>query len=424
MTKIDIISGFLGAGKTTLIKKLIQESLSNEKLVLIENEFGEIGIDGGFLKEAGVEVTEMNSGCICCSLVGDFGTALKEVLSTYEPDRVIIEPSGVGKLSDVIKAVQDINEEVQIYLNSTTAVVDATKAAMYMKNFGEFFNNQIESAKTIVLSRTQNMTMDKLDKCVSAIKEHNEDAVIITTPWDELEGTQILKAMEQEHSLLDDILAEEICPECGHHHHDHDCCGHHEEHHHDHNSCGHEEHEHHHDHDCCGHEEHEHHHDHECCGHHEEHEHHHDHDCCGHEEHEHHHDHECCGHHEEHHHDHDCCEHDHHAHNHDHDCCEHDHHDHHHHHADDVFTSWGTETPHKFEEGSLKEMLEKLANKEDFGTILRAKGILPAENGEWLHFDLVPGEYEVRKGAADYTGRLCVIGTGLNTEKIQELFGI
>ncbi len=375
MAKIDIISGFLGAGKTTLIKKLIKESLGNEKLVLIENEFGEIGIDGGFLKEAGVEVTEMNSGCICCSLVGDFGTALKEVLTTYQPDRVIIEPSGVGKLSDVIKAVQGVNEDVEIYLNSTTAVVDATKAAMYMKNFGEFFNNQIESAKTIVLSRTQNMTMEKLDKCVQAIKEHNENAVIITTPWESLEGAQILKAMEQEHSLLDEMMKEEeICPECGHHHH--------------------------HDHD----------HDHECCGHDHKHHHDHDHECCGHD-HEHHHDHECCGHDHEHHHDHD------------HECCGHDH-DHHHHHADDVFTSWGTETPHKFEESNVKAILEKLANGSEYGTILRAKGILPAEDGTWIHFDLVPGEYEVRTGAADYTGRLCVIGTNLDTDKIQELFGI
>ena len=390
MAKIDIISGFLGAGKTTLIKKLIKESLGNEKLVLIENEFGEIGIDGGFLKEAGVEVTEMNSGCICCSLVGDFGTALKEVLATYQPDRVIIEPSGVGKLSDVIKAVQGVNEDVEIYLNSTTAVVDATKAAMYMKNFGEFFNNQIESAKTIVLSRTQNMTMEKLDKCVQAIKEHNENAVIITTPWESLEGTQILKAMEQEHSLLDEMMKEEeICPECGHHHH-HD---HHHDHDHDHECCGHEHHhDHEHDHECCGHEHHHgHEHDHECCGHEHHHDHDHDHGCCGHE---HHHDHECCG------------------------------HAHDHHHADDVFTSWGTETPHKFEEGNVKEILEKLANGSEYGTILRAKGILPAEDGTWIHFDLVPGEYEVRTGAADYTGRLCVIGTNLHTDKIQELFGI
>lgn len=376
MAKIDIISGFLGAGKTTLIKKLIKESLGNEKLVLIENEFGEIGIDGGFLKEAGVQVTEMNSGCICCSLVGDFGTALKEVLTTYQPDRVIIEPSGVGKLSDVIKAVQGVNEDVEIYLNSTTAVVDATKAAMYMKNFGEFFNNQIESAKTIVLSRTQNMSMEKLDKCVQAIKEHNENAVIITTPWENLEGAQILKAMEQEHSLLDELMKEEdICPECGHHHdHDHD-----------------------HEHECCGHD-HDHHHDHE-------------HECCGHD-HDHHHDH---------HHEHECCGHDH-DYDHEHECCGHDHD--HHHHADDVFTSWGTETPHKFEENGLKTILEKLANGDAYGSILRAKGILPAEDGTWLHFDLVPGEYEVRAGAADYTGRLCVIGTNLDTDKIQELFGI
>ncbi|MDE6312825.1 MAG: GTP-binding protein [Lachnospiraceae bacterium] len=371
MTKIDIISGFLGAGKTTLIKKLIQESLGNEKLVLIENEFGEIGIDGGFLKEAGVQVTEMNSGCICCSLVGDFGKSLQEVLSTYAPDRVIIEPSGVGKLSDVIKAVQGVNQNVEICLNSTTAVVDATKAAMYMKNFGEFFNNQIESARTIVLSRTQNMSMEKLDKCVSALKEHNEKAVIITTPWDNLEGVQILKAMEQEHSLLEEMMGEEeICPECGHHHH------HGHEHHHS------DEHLHHED---------DHHHEGECCGH--EHHHHHGDECCGQEHH--HHEEECCGH-------------------------EH----HHHHHADDVFTSWGIETPHKFSEDSLKEILNELANNNQYGVILRAKGILPAEGGQWLHFDLVPGEYEVRNGAADITGRLCVIGTDLNTEKIQELFGV
>ena len=406
MAKIDIISGFLGAGKTTLIKKLIKESLGNEKLVLIENEFGEIGIDGGFLKEAGVQVTEMNSGCICCSLVGDFGTALKEVLTTYQPDRVIIEPSGVGKLSDVIKAVQGVNEDVEIYLNSTTAVVDATKAAMYMKNFGEFFNNQIESAKTIVLSRTQNMPMEKLDKCVQAIKEHNENAVIITTPWDNLKGAQILKAMEQEHSLLDELMKEEdICPECGHHHdhhhHNHECCGHDHDHHHDH------------DHECCGHDhDHHHDHDHECCGHDHDHHHDHDHECCGHDhDHHHDHDHECCGHDHDHHHDHDY------------ECCGHDH-DHHHHHADDVFTSWGTETPHKFEENGLKAILEKLANGDAYGSILRAKGILPTEDGTWLHFDLVPGEYEVRTGAADYTGRLCVIGTNLDTDKIQELFGI
>ena len=368
MAKIDIISGFLGAGKTTLIKKLMKESLGNEKLVLIENEFGEIGIDGGFLKEAGVQVTEMNSGCICCSLVGDFGTSLKEVLTTYNPDRVIIEPSGVGKLSDVIKAVQGVSEEVEVYLNSTTAVVDASKAAMYMKNFGEFFNNQIESAKTIVLSRTQNISMEKLDKCVKAIKEHNEDAVIITTPWDNLEGAQILKAMEQEKSLLDELMSEEdICPECGHHHphdHDHECCGH--------------DHDHDHDHECCGHD--------------------HDHD----------HDHECCGH----------------DHDHDHECCGHDHHHEGHHHADDVFTSWGTETPHKYTEENLKAILEKLANSNEYGSILRSKGILPAEDGTWLHFDLVPEEYEVRTGVADYTGRICVIGTNLDTDKLQELFGI
>ncbi len=379
MTKIDIISGFLGAGKTTLIKKLIEDSLANEKLVLIENEFGEIGIDGGFLKEAGVQVTEMNSGCICCSLVGDFGKSLKEVLNTYHPDRVIIEPSGVGKLSDVIKAVQGVNEDVEICLNSATAVVDATKAAMYMKNFGEFFNNQIESAKTIVLSRTQKMSMEKLDKCVAAIKEHNEKATIITTPWENLDGARILQAMEQEHSLLDEMMKEEICPECGHHHH------HNEE---GHESCGHDHEHHHHHHDEEGHE---------CC----DHDHHHDEEG-----------HECCGH-----------DHEHHHHEEGHECCGHEHH-HGHHHADDIFTSWGTETPHKFEAGALKGMLEKLANDNEYGMILRAKGILPAEDGSWIHFDLVPGEFEVRTGAADVTGRLCVIGTNLATEKIEKLFGI
>ena len=378
MTKIDIISGFLGAGKTTLIKKLIEDSLAKEKLVLIENEFGEIGIDGGFLKEAGVQVTEMNSGCICCSLVGDFGKSLKEVLTTYHPDRVIIEPSGVGKLSDVIKAVQGVSEDVEVCLNSTTAVVDATKAAMYMKNFGEFFNNQIESAKTIVLSRTQKLSMEKLDKCVNAIKEHNDKATIITTPWENLDGAQILQAMEQEHSLLEKMMKEEeICPECGHHHH------HHED-----------------DHECCGHDHH-HEDDHECCGHNHHHED--DHECCGHD---HHHDHEHHHHHED-----------------GHECCGHDHH-HGHHHADDVFTSWGTETPHEFEQSALEGMLEKLTNSSEYGMILRAKGILPAEDGNWLHFDLVPGEFEVRTGAADVTGRLCVIGTDLATEKIEQLFGI
>ena len=407
MTKIDIISGFLGAGKTTLIKKLLEEGLKGEKLVLIENEFGEIGIDGGFLKDAGVQITEMNSGCICCSLVGDFGTALKEVIDKYAPDRIIIEPSGVGKLSDVIKAVTDVmeSETADIILNSTTAVVDGLKTKMYMKNFGEFFNNQVESAGTIVISRSQKMPEAKMAECVSLLKEHNPNATIITTPWEDINGSQILAAMEKSGSLAEELLAEEdVCPECGHHHHDH-------EHHHD-GECG------------CGHdhEDHEHHHhDGECdCGHdHEDHEHHHhDGECgCGHdhEDHEHHHhDGECgCGHdhedHEHHHHDGECG-------------CGHDHDGHHHHHADDVFTSWGTETPRKYTEEEVKTALDKLANTDEYGVILRAKGMLPNVNGEWIYFDLVPGEYELRKGSPDYTGRICVIGTNPDENKLKELF--
>ena len=402
MTKIDIISGFLGAGKTTLIKKLLEEGLKGEKLVLIENEFGEIGIDGGFLKDAGVQITEMNSGCICCSLVGDFGTALKEVIDKYAPDRIIIEPSGVGKLSDVIKAVTDVmeSETADIILNSTTAVVDGLKTKMYMKNFGEFFNNQVESAGTIVISRSQKMPEAKMAECVGLLKEHNPNATIITTPWEDINGLQILAAMEKSGSLAEELLAEEdVCPECGHHHHDHDECG-----------CGHD------------HEDHEHHHhDGECgCGHdHEDHEHHHhDGECgCGHdhEDHEHHHhDGECgCGHdhedHEHHHHDGECS-------------CGHDHEGHHHHHADDVFTSWGTETPRKYTEEEVKAALDKLANTDEYGVILRAKGMLPNVNGEWIYFDLVPGEYELRKGSPDYTGRICVIGTNPDENKLKELF--
>ena len=401
MTKIDIISGFLGAGKTTLIKKLLEEGLKGEKLVLIENEFGEIGIDGGFLKDAGVQITEMNSGCICCSLVGDFGTALKEVIDKYAPDRIIIEPSGVGKLSDVIKAVTDVmeSETADITLNSTTAVVDGLKTKMYMKNFGEFFNNQVESAGTIAISRSQKMPEAKMAECVSLLKEHNPNATIITTPWEDINGSQILAAMEKSGSLAEELLAEEeVCPECGHHHHDHDECG-----------CGHDhdEHEHHH-HDE---DEHEHHHDHddECgCGHHDEDEH---------EHHHHDHDDECgCGHnhdhdeHEHHHHDGECgCGHDHDGH-------------HHHHHADDVFTSWGTETPRKYTEEEVKTALDKLANTDEYGVILRAKGMLPNVNGEWIYFDLVPGEYELRKGSPDYTGRICVIGTNPDENKLKELF--
>ncbi len=408
MTKIDIISGFLGAGKTTLIKKLLEEGLKGEKLVLIENEFGEIGIDGGFLKDAGVQITEMNSGCICCSLVGDFGTALKEVIDKYAPDRIIIEPSGVGKLSDVIKAVTDVmeSETADITLNSTTAVVDGLKTKMYMKNFGEFFNNQVESAGTIVISRSQKMPEAKMAECVSLLKEHNPNATIITTPWEDINGSQILAAMEKSGSLAEELLAEEeVCPECGHHH-DHD-----EHHHHDH-----DEHEHHHDED--EHEHHHHDHDDECgCGHHhdeDEHEHHH-HDHDEHEHHHHDHDDECgCGHdhdeHEHHHHDGECgCGHDHDGH-------------HHHHHADDVFTSWGTETPRKYTEEEVKTALDKLANTDEYGVILRAKGMLPNVNGEWIYFDLVPGEYELRKGSPDYTGRICVIGTNPDENKLKELF--
>lgn len=374
MTKIDIISGFLGAGKTTLIKKLIEEAFTGEKLVLIENEFGEIGIDGGFLKDSGINITEMNSGCICCSLVGDFGTALAEVLEKYAPDRIIIEPSGVGKLSDVIKAVLGVKEKVaedSVVLNSFTTVADATKCKMYMKNFGEFYNNQVEHAGTIVLSRTGNMKEDKLQACIDLIRTQNAEASIITTPWDQINGKQILDAMEKKNDLVKELLEEEdVCPECGHHHEHGEECDHDHKHHH------------HHDHD--------HHHDHE-------HDHDHDHD----HEHEHHHDHDencTCG------------------------CHDHDHH-HHHHHADEVFSSIGIETAHKYTEAELKDILDKLANdKVQMGTILRSKGIVASEEGEWYHFDLVPGEYEVRRGAADYTGRICVIGSKLDEDGLRDLF--
>lgn len=407
MTKVDIISGFLGAGKTTLIKKLIAEVFAGQKIVLIENEFGEIGIDGGFLKDAGINITEMNSGCICCSLVGDFGKALKEVTEKFSPDRIIIEPSGVGKLSDVRKAVEDAAEEAGLVLNALTTVADASKIRMYMKNFGEFYNNQIESAATVILSRTQKLSEEKQLKAAEMIREKNPNAVIITTPWDDLTGAQIIDAMEGT-DILEKMLLEET-KEAQEHHHDHDeeCgCGH--EHHHDHEECGHE---HHHDHEEC---EHEHHHDHdeECdCGH----DHHHDHEEC---EHEHHHDHEECGH--EHHHDHEECEHEHH---HDHgECgCGHDHH-HHHHHADEVFTSWGKETPRKYTDEEVEEILKALSESEEYGIVLRAKGMLPCPDGTWVHFDMVPGEYEIRKGSADYTGRLCVIGSKLQEEKLAELF--
>ena len=423
MIKIDIVSGFLGAGKTTLIKKLLAEALSDTKVVLIENEFGEIGIDGGFLKEAGIEIKEMNSGCICCSLVGDFGTSLKEVMTTYTPERILIEPSGVGKLSDVMKAVQDVIDEDEVVLNSAVAVVDASKCKMYIKNFGEFFVNQIAHAGTIILSRTGKISGDKLDKCIELIRQHNEKATIVTTPWEELDGKDILATIEGAKDLEAEMMAELNANRNREeeHHHDHgpDCtCGCHD---HDHD---HEEHEHcHHDHD---HEEHEHcHHDHD----HEEHEHyHHDHD---HEEHEHcHHDHD----HEEHehcHHDHDHEEHEHHHHDHGPDCtcgCHdhhhegHDHHHHGHHHADEVFTSWGMETHVAYSMEEIQHILEELEHEEEYGFVLRAKGMVPGTEGGWVYFDYVPEESNVREGRADVTGKFCVIGSKLKEDKLKELF--
>ncbi len=383
MTKIDIISGFLGAGKTTLIKKLIEQAFKGEKLVLIENEFGEIGIDGGFLKDAGVQITEMNSGCICCSLVGDFGTALKQVITDYTPDRIIIEPSGVGKLSDVIKAVKDVSGDLDVELDSYTTVADVSKVKIYMKNFGEFFNNQIESANTIILSRTQTASQDKIEKAVAMIREKNDHATIITTPWDELDGAAIREAMQNYKSLEETMMDE---AKKGHDHdHDHgDEC-----------TCGCHDHHHHHDHD----DDHEHHD-------HDEHEHHHDHD----DDHEHHHDHDEHEHHHDHDHGDECT------------CGCHDHH--HHHHADEVFTSWGKETPHKYNEDKLREILDTLADTEKYGVILRAKGIVPGDAGEWLYFDLVPGEFEIRKGKADITGKLCVIGSKLKEDDLAQLFEV
>ena len=395
MTKIDIISGFLGAGKTTLIKKLIKEALGGEKVVLIENEFGEIGIDGGFLKEAGIEITEMNSGCICCTLVGDFGAALRDVITKYSPDRIIIEPSGVGKLSDVIKAVADVKKDFDdVELNSFITVADAGKTTMYMKNFGEFFNDQIENANTIVLSRTAKTPENKLDKAVAAIKEHNDKAVIITTDWDSLTGKQILDTMEKAAGEVKDLLfTEEELESCEHHHHDHEhdddheCChGHHHEHEHDD------------DHECCHGHHHEHEDGHECChGHHHEHDHEDGHECgCGHHhDHEHEDGHECgCGHH------------------------------HHHHHADEVFDSWGITTPKRFSKEALEKILDKLAWGNGLGIILRAKGIVQSEGEGWLEFDLTPGEFEVRNGAPDVTGKLCVIGSRLKKDDIKALFEV
>jgi len=381
MTKIDIFSGFLGAGKTTLIKKLISEAYQGEKLVLIENEFGEIGIDGGFLKEAGIEITEMNSGCICCSLVGDFGEALKKVLTDLAPDRILIEPSGVGKLSDVIRAVQGVTEH-GAELGSFTTVADANKCKMYMKNFGEFYNDQIENAGCIILSHTDGISQDKIDTCIKLLREHNEKAVIVTTPWDKLTGQQLRDAMERksslDHALKELAHDEEICPECGHHHHDEHCDCH--EHHH--------EHEHHHHDEHC-----------DCHEHHHEHEHHHHDEHC--DCHEHHHEHE------HHHHDEHC------------DC-----HEHHHHHADEVFTSWGAETTHKFTAEQILSALKELENAEKYGMILRAKGIVEGEDGNWIHFDYIPGEPDVRTGSADVIGRICVIGSKLDKAAVAALFGI
>lgn len=382
MTKIDIISGFLGAGKTTLIKKLLKEAFQNEQVVLIENEFGEIGIDGGFLKEAGVEIREMNSGCICCSLVGDFGTSLKEVIETYHPDRILIEPSGVGKLSDVIKAVENVKDSVDIVLNSYTTVVDVNKCKLYLKNFGEFYSNQVETAGAIILSRTDVAKEGKAEEAVKMLREMNANAAIITTPIEQLDGAKILETMEHVDSLEKQMLEEEL-----RHQHDHE-----HEHHHEHGedcTCGchdhdHDEHEHYHEHD-----EHEHHHAHDEHDHHHEHEHHHEHDenCT-------------CG------------------------CHDHDHHHHGHHHADDVFSSWGKETVKKFNKEELKVKLAALDAADTYGVVLRAKGMVAGDDGQWIYFDMVPGEQEVRTGEPEFTGRICVIGSELKEDALAELFEV
>ncbi len=380
MTKVNVISGFLGAGKTTLIKKLLDEALKGEKIVLIENEFGEIGIDGGFLKEAGIEISEMNSGCICCSLVGDFGEALGKVMEQFHPDRILIEPSGVGKLSDVIRAVQDVAARVEgMELGCAVTVADVAKCKVYLKNFGEFYENQIQYAGAVLLSRTQKLSPEKLEAAAALLREKNESAPIVTTPWDQLTGAQLLEVMERGSTLAEELLAaeeaeDEPCPVCGgHHHHDHD-------------------------------------HAHECCHEHEHHEH--GHECsCGHDHHEH--DHECCHGHEHHEHDHECS-------------CGHDHHGHHHHHGHDageVFTSWGVETTHTFSAEQLERILAALDGGQ-YGAVLRAKGIVPAAEGAWLHFDYVPEEHAVRTGPADYTGRLCVIGSKLDEAGLKALFEV
>lgn len=379
MIKVDVISGFLGAGKTTFIKKMVEEAFQGEKIVLIENEFGEVGIDGGFLKDAGIEISEMNSGCICCTMVGDFDRNLKQVAEQFDPDRIIVEPSGVGKLSDVATSVQNVAKDKPMEINALVTVVNAVKAIKQMKAFGEFFNNQIEFANTVVLSRTQSVDEAKLEKVVQAIREKNPDAAIITTPWDELEAAQIKRVYESKQGMLSELLEEAAHATAEHeaeHHHDHD--------HEDHGCChhDHEEHEHHHDHD---------HEDHDCCHHdHEEHEHHHDHDHEGH------------------------------------DCCHHDHegHEHHHHHADEVFTSWGIETPHKFDRKKLEEVLKTFVEDENYDYILRSKGIVEAKDGGWIYFDMVPGAYELREGEPDYTGRVVVIGTHVDENEMKHLFGM
>ena len=411
MTKIDVISGFLGAGKTTFIKKLLEEAIAGEQVVLIENEFGEIGIDGGFLKDAGIEIREMNSGCICCSLVGDFGKSLQEVITRYQPQRVIIEPSGVGKLSDVMKAVRDVSADLDVTLNSSVTVVDVKKCRMYMKNFGEFFNNQIQYAGNIVLSRTDIADHDKVEAAVAMIRELNDKASIITTPLDQLTGAQLLEIIEKPDTMMEDLMAE-VQEQYHEHHHEH-------HHHHDHEhgeECGCHDHEHHH---------HDHEHGEECGCHDHEHHHYHDHEHdeeCGCHDHEHHHDHE---------HDHgeECGCHDHEHHNHDHDhgegcsCGCHDH-DHHHHHADEVFTSWGMETAAPIKREDLEAVLEDLAETTHYGEVLRAKGMLPTDKaGEWLYFDLVPEQYEIREGKPDYTGKVCVIGARLKEEELNKAFG-
>ncbi len=424
MTKIDIVSGFLGAGKTTLIKKLLKEALQNTQVVLIENEFGEIGIDGGFLKEAGIEIKEMNSGCICCSLVGDFASSLKEVLSTYSPERVLIEPSGVGKLSDVMKAVQGAMQNEEVVLNSAVVVVDAGKCKMYMKNFGEFFINQIEYAGTIILSRTGKMSEEKVSACVAMLREHNAKATIITTPWDELEGKDILETIEGAKDLEAELMKEVMARKDEHHHHHnhhehgHDgdehgqeCCHHHEHDGEEHEHC------HHHEHDGEEHRhEHCHHHEHDGEEHRHEHCHHHEHDG---EEHEH----ECCHHHEHdgegHEHEH-CHHHEHDGDGHGHEHCHHDHDGHHH--ADEIFTSWGIETPLSYTQSEIEERLQKLEREEEYGIVLRAKGMVPSGDGAWIYFDYVPEECDIRSGKPDVTGKICVIGSKLNEEKLAALF--